>query len=191
MSLHHKLQSRTTWTLRLISWTIALSIIFVLMYKVAFKKHTENTVNCLDQASSGEQTRSPLASVEKYSACIVGKTPAVVDAAPARCRYAGTWAAARAGMVYDMTLEPDGSFVAEPGQNTPPNAPAITGAWGVAGRTLVWVYDSGPVWPPDINPILNESVEAFTLKEVDGATTSYTLVQKTKASLCRKVAPGS
>ena len=188
MSRNHELQSRTTWTLRLIGWAIALSIIFVLMYKVAFKKQLENTVNCLDQASSGELTRSPLASVEKYSACMVGKAPVVVGTAslPARCRYAGIWAAARAGMVYDVTLEPDGSFVAEPGQNTPPNAATITGAWGVAGRTLVWVYDNGPVWPPDINPILNESDNAFMLKEVDGATTSYSLVQKSKASLCRK-----
>ena len=42
-----------------------------------------------------------------------------------------------------------------------------------------------------LSPILNESEEAFTLKEVDGATTSYTLVQKAKASHCRKIAPGS
>ncbi|MEO8384264.1 MAG: hypothetical protein ABI583_03400 [Betaproteobacteria bacterium] len=188
MTLNRKLQSRTTWTLRLIGWAIALSIIFVLLYKATFKKQMEKAGNCLDQASSGERTRSPLASVEQYSACVVRKSPAVVDATaqPARCRYAGTWAAARAGQVYDVTLEPDGSFVAEPGQNTPPNASTFTGAWGVAGKTLVWVYDSGPVWPPDINPILNESDKAFTLKEVDGATTSYTLVQRSKASLCRK-----
>ena len=185
MSFDHKLQSRTTWILRAIGWTVALSIIFTVIYKVTFRKQAERKVNCLDQAASGEHSTSPLASVEKYSKCIVGNSATAPASMPARCRYAGVWSAYRGGTIYEVTLEADGKFVAEPGQNTPPGAATITGAWGVAGRTLIWVYDSGAVWPPDINLVSAESENAFSLAEVDGATTRYTLINRQASSQCR------
>ena len=185
MSLDRKLQSRTTWILRTIGWTVALAIIFTVIYKVTFRKQTERTVNCLDQAASGERTSTPLASVEKYSNCVIGNSAPVPVSKPARCRYAGVWSASRGGAIYEVTLGADGNFVAEPGQNTPPGATTITGAWGVAGRTLIWVYDSGAVWPPDINLVSAESENAFSLAEVDGATTRYTLINRQASSQCR------
>lgn len=185
MPLDHKLQTRTTWLLRTIGWLIALSIIFTIIYKVAFRKQVERTVNCLDQAAAGERTTTPLTSVEKYSKCVVGKAEPKTTPIPARCRYAGVWSASRGGAVYEVTLEADGNFVAEPGQNTPPGATTITGAWGVAGRTLVWVYDGGAVWPPDINPVSAASDDAFSLTEVDGATTRYTLIKRLVSTECK------
>ena len=89
-------------------------------------------------------------------------------------------------MVYQVTLDVDGKFVAEPIQNVPANAEDITGAWNVAGRSLVWAYDNGAVWPPDINPIAVESDGAFTLAELDGATTRYTLIQRQASIACKK-----
>lgn len=186
MRLNHELQSRTTWTLRAVGWTVALLIIFGLMYKVMFKKRVESAANCLDQVASAEKTATPLASVEKYATCIAGKSPAEPASLPARCKYAGKWTSSRGNMVYKVTLEADGRFVAEGLENAPADAPEITGAWTVAARSLVWAYDSGAVWPPDINPIIAESPDSFTLLEVDGAKTRYALKQRQTAGICRK-----
>lgn len=87
-------------------------------------------------------------------------------------------------MVYQVTMEADGRFIAEPVQNTPPNAVAITGAWNVAGKALVWAYDSGAVWPPDVNPFSAETDNAFTLAEVNGAMTHYALIERQASALC-------
>ena len=161
-------------------------IIFALIYRITFRKQIERTVNCLDRASSEESTTTPLASVNKYATCMVRSAAVAAVARPARCRYAGVWAATRGEMVYDVTLESDGVFTAEPAQNTPANAPVITGAWAVAGRTLAWAYDSGAVWPPDINAISADTESAFTLMEVNGAPTRYTLIERGFSDLCKK-----
>jgi hypothetical protein len=171
--------------IRVIGWSVALLVIFTLIYKVTFRKQVELKVNCLDKASSAEGTTSPLTSVDRYAACIGGKS-AEVSPFPPRCRYAGVWSSTRGSTVYRVTLEADGGFMAEPGENTRPDAESISGAWSVAGRALVWVYESGPVWPPDINPIAAESDDAFTLREVDGATTRYALIRRAVSPLCKK-----
>ncbi len=129
-----------------------------------------------------------MAVVEKYAACLAWTS----DSAPvspetvqrARCRYAGVWAAARGNAVYQVTLDADGRFLAEPGQNVSANEQTITGAWAVAGNSLVWAYDGGAAWPPDINPISMQTGDAFTLTEVNRATTRYTLIERRKPDVC-------
>ena len=186
MPLNHKLDTRTRWTLRTIGWTISLLVIFGLMYRVTFKKQVEQTVNCLEQTSSEERASTPLTSVDKYARCVAGKAVVAKGALPERCRYAGEWWSTRGNVVYRMTLNVDGSFMAEPGKNAPVNAEEITGAWAVAGRSLVWVYDTGAVWPPDINPISDQSADAFALGEVSGETTRFTLIKRQIATACLK-----
>jgi len=192
MSVTDPFQNRPRWILRAIGWIVALAIIFILGYRVMFRKQVERTVSCLEQASSAERATSPAAAVEKYAACIdrQSTTAAASSAAklPVRCRYAGVWAAARGNMVYQVTLKADGKFVGEPAENTPADAQVITGAWTVAGNALVWAYDSGAVWPPDINPISAETdnANAFTLREVNGSTTRYTLIERSTSGTCRK-----
>lgn len=185
MSITEHVSTKSKWVLRVIGWSVALLVIFTLMYKVTYRKQVESKVNCLDNASSAESTTSPLASVDRYAACIAGKsdeTPAL----PSRCRYAGVWSSTRGNTVYQVTLDAGGRFVAEPSENARSDAEAIGGAWNVAGRTMVWVYDSGSVWPPDINPITAEGDGTFALREVDGATTRYALIQRAASPLCKK-----
>ena len=192
MRVTDPIRPQSSWVLRVIGWLVALLIIFTLAYKVMFQKQAARTGACLDQASSAQRATSPSSSVEKYAACIAGQTAGASASAsaavvlPPRCRYAGVWAAARGEKVYQVTLEADGKFLAEPAQNVRAGAPPITGAWNVAGSSLVWAYDSGAVWPPDINPISAESESAFTLTEVNGSTTRYTLIERLASGSCSK-----
>jgi hypothetical protein len=169
---------------------VALLILLTFGYKWMFQKKVMRTADCLDEAASAQKANSALSSVEKYAACVAwvsGGTKAVTaDGRPARCRYAGVWTSTRGTMTYEITLEADGKFVGEPGQNVSANAQTVTGAWAVAGNSLVWAYDSGAVWPPDINPIFDESEKAFTLREVNGLATRYTLIERSTAEVCSK-----
>jgi hypothetical protein len=175
--------------LRTILGVVALGIVFSLVYKVVFRKQVEQRVNCLERSASAEPASTPLAAVNKYAAC-VGRVQQAASsttnavAKPPRCRYVGTWAATRGAVTYNVTLDVDGRFVAEPGANAPPSPAQITGAWSAAGSTLVWVYDSGPVWPPDINPISDSANDSFTLREVNGSTTRYKLLEKQTPAIC-------
>jgi hypothetical protein len=179
--------------LRVILWVVALGIIFSLLYKVTFRKQLEQRVNCIERSASAEIASTPIAAVNKYAACVGrveiaaagGSTSGTKpDSRPPRCRYVGIWAATRGAVTYNITLEVDGRFVAEPGANAPPSPAQITGAWSAAGNALVWVYDSGNVWPPDINPISEATSDAFTLREVNGSTTRYTLIEKQTPAGC-------
>ena len=196
MSLTNPLSDNSNWLLRSILWGVALLIVFMMIYKVAFRKQVEKKVNCLDQAASTQRVSSPLSAVDKYATCIgfsaggkAAQSAQASDTRPARCRYIGVWAASRGNVVYNVTLGVDGHFFAEPGSNTLPNAATITGAWSAAsaeGNVLAWVYDNGPVWPPDINPVSSETADAFTLSEVNGSSTQYNLIARQIPTICAK-----
>ncbi len=201
MSLTDHTSTRPTWTMRVIGWTIALLIIVPLAYKTLFRQKATQRAECLEQASSSQRATSPASTVNKYAACELGNvksagasvaggagivaTGSIGPVEVARCQYAGLWAATRGQTVYMVTLEATGRFIAEPSQNTPADATTITGAWSVAGNKMVWAYDNGPVWPPDVNPISADRSDAFTLSEVNGSTTRYTLVERLPGSLCK------
>lgn len=184
MFLNHQLQGKSTFVLRLIGWSVALAMIFLIMYKTMFQKQLEHSASCGEVAEAAMATGSPLVTVDKYAACVNRKSAAKASSTPARCKYAGVWSAARGNAIHRVTLDVNGKFIAEPGANARADAEEITGAWGIAGRALVWSYDSGAVWPPDVNPISAATDSGFTLAEVDGATTRYTLISRSMVTAC-------
>ena len=89
-------------------------------------------------------------------------------------QYRGTWIAARPESTYRITLREDGSFIAVQEAGRPQlMGEAITGAWSVVENKFVWLYDEGRIWPPDINPIGEETADGFSLREADGSMTRY------------------
>jgi hypothetical protein len=165
---------------------VAALVLLTFAYRWLFQQKVTRTLDCFDKAASAQEATSALTAVDKYAGCMasIGGGTTSSPTRPARCRYAGTWTATRGSASYEVTLNPDGSFSAEPGQGVAASEPAITGAWAVAGNALAWAYDSGAVWPPDINPIIGQSDNGFTLREVNGMTTQYSLVARARAEAC-------
>jgi len=171
------------WLFRTLIWTAFLLVLFVVLYKAVFRKQATELGNCLDRASHSEQYKTRHEAVEGYARCVAKneKGPPVTNP---RCPYAGTWSSQRNGVEYFVTLNSDGTFLAEPGRNTQPGERPIGGAWTVANKKFVWAYDAGPVWPPDINPMFNEADKKFSLREVDGAVTQFLQMSKEEGGQC-------
>lgn len=172
---------------RTLIWAAFSVIIIFLLYKAVVRKTVESTVDCLERKAHNEQYLTRLAAVEGYARCVAKneRRPAsTLGPGNPRCAYAGIWSSKRREVEYFLTLNADGTFIAEPGQGTQPNERPITGAWTVANNKMVWAYDSGPVWPPDINPIFDERASALKLREVDGATTELIRLPTEGAQKC-------
>lgn len=180
-------QSSSKWLFRALLWTAFLLVILFMVYKAAFRHQVKLLVNCLDAASVGEKMKTRLEAVDGYARCVSRNEKQAskpITPNPPRCKYAGMWSSKRSGVEYFVTLNQDGSFIAEPGPGTPLGERAVTGAWTVANDKMVWAYDSGPVWPPDINPITNDREKKFELREVDGATTTFIQMSREGAEGC-------
>lgn len=105
------------------------------------------------------------------------------------CALVGVWAASRRDSVYQVTLQDDGRFHAEPLARGAFSGGTIHGDWSVdtvdAGPRITWRYDGGaPVGPPDVNPVRDLAATGFTLVEVNGETTRYNLIRRTPGARC-------
>jgi hypothetical protein len=168
---------------RTLIWAGFSVIIIFLLYRAVAKKTVESVVDCLNKASHEERYVTRVAAVEGYARCVAKNEKKPVIGNP-RCPYAGVWSSKRRDMEYFITLNADGSFLAEPGPGTRPGEQPIGGAWTVANGKMVWAYDAGPVWPPDINPIFDERASSLKLREVDGQTTELIRLPTEGAQKC-------
>jgi hypothetical protein len=84
--------------------------------------------------------------------------------------------------VYRVTLRDDSQYIAEPVRDNTPGAQALSGSWGFNDGRMIWLPDTGRFWPPDINPVTDISDTSFSLREANGSTTRYELVERVPAS---------
>lgn len=143
-------------------------------------------------ASEGWRPLTP-ASLRNWARCVGGyggiigsvqfrPTRVMVMSLPsAPCRYVGTWSSTRPGSKYKITLTDDSRFVGEPVGGT---GGTVRGLWGAVDGKMIWFYDTGVAWPPDINQILPESRSRFTLVEVNGTRTQFELIDAIKSNSC-------
>jgi len=191
MDLFANVPTPVKWTLRTVGWLVGLAIIGMIVLKYGSFRLSMAVQECLDKPRS---ERNALIYSQQLLNCahaktgplehvILHKTKKIVESLPnAPCQYVGTWKASRPGAIYSVTLLEDSSFTAEPIQ--PKHLDTFTGIWGVNKDNMVWLYDSGQVWPPDINPIKQQSVDAFSLREADGSLTAYALVARADSKPC-------
>lgn len=194
MSFTSELSRPLVWTIRILGWLIAAGVIAIFVHRYGVSRVATATQQCLDQPRSG---RTALAFAQGLVDCVWARggpverwilkdRRALVSGLPyAPCRYIGTWRATRPGAVYNVTLQDDSTFVAEPIE--PRNADTITGSWGFNKDRLIWFYDNGRVWPPDINPVKHQDDNIFMLREADGSTTTYMLLKHFESTACARV----
>jgi hypothetical protein len=99
------------------------------------------------------------------------------------CKYVGTWLATRPQSVYSISLQDNGEFIAEPA-HAAADAHTYVGSWGFHDGRMIWITEG--IWPPDVNPIRNESEGAFMLVERDGSQTEFSLFKRLETNECSR-----
>ena len=183
---------------RVIGWTVGAIIIAALLYSYGGFRASQTAERCVEMPARPEWGRPlALAAARQALLCMERNSGAervldraardIIRALPSTpCRYVGTWAAFRPGTLYEITLRDDSSFTANPALDSgaASGGTPLTGAWGVVGDRMVWLYDGRRTWPPDINPIRDTTELGFTLVEVNGSTTRFVLVKRPPEPVC-------
>jgi len=198
MNLFSRVPGPIAWGMRIVAWTIGLAIIGVMLAGYGNFRLSKHILECM-QAAKGSAP-SALAYSQQLVACadkrsgpleravLYPRRKAMAALPNVPCRYVGVWTATRPpsarlpATVYRITLRDDSKFIAEPVQS--PDTQVITGSWGVYQEAMVWFYDQGHVWPPDMNPIRHTNDDAFTLREAEGTLTSYALLTRAASQNC-------
>jgi hypothetical protein len=197
MKLTDKLPTPVTWIVRVVCWSASLMIIWGLFSFYASLKtvnHVEACFETIHHRATGKETFTSLDAAQELVACLdkragfpekfmYASTKKTIQSLPSTPpRYVGVWTASRINSVYRVTLRDDSQYSAVPLRDNTPGAQALSGSWGVNDGRMIWLPDTGRFWPPDINPITDINDITFTLREADGSTTRYELVERVPSS---------
>lgn len=97
--------------------------------------------------------------------------------------YTGHWISRQPDCAYCLETRRDGRFAAHP-LHCPRRGERFSGAWGVVGEEMIWMYDQGRIWPPAINPIEQIEAHAFVLREENGTRTRFHRPDAREAATC-------
>ncbi len=176
-----------------------LAFVFLtLLVLFAAGSYREGGLPAYAKSCAEQQRWGPLTvdSLRSWARCVDGSgglmgsamfrpTMSMINSLPSvPCRYVGVWTSTRPGAQYQIRLADDSRFSGVPVQPASAAGPEL-GVWGVVDGRMIWFYDKGMVWPPDINQILpGEDPQHFTLVEVNGMQTQFALIQKIPSSRC-------
>ena len=194
--------NQTAWVFgciaRIILWGFCCVVALALLYVYGSFTLAGHIQDCMSSTAREAPGTSSLERAQRLVSCVNrqsgaekvlfrGVTKAVASLRNAPCGYIGTWLATRKdGTSYKVDLKEDGSFLAEPYHNARGRTETVTGSWGVDRNRMVWLYDLGMTWPPDVNPIVDESSQGFTLIERDGVKTRYVPFEGGQVEGCEK-----
>jgi hypothetical protein len=200
IGLRDPLPRSVSWITRAIGYTVGVIAIVIAWRFAGNVLLVGEMEQCNLRAPASDSNHTAMQSAKAFVACVDQRVGIVEWLAfrPTRklfsslpytpCRYVGTWEASRVGSIYRVTLGGDGQFAAVPVRTSEPNATNIMGSWSVAGTIknpkMVWLYDQGRIFPPDVNPIQNVRPDGFTLIEVDGSTTEYRRAEAASDEAC-------
>ena len=186
------------WTTRIFLWSLCSVVALALLYVYGTFTLAGHLQDCMSSTAREARSISSLEHAQRIVSCVDrqsgaekvlfrGEMRAVESLRNAPCRYIGTWLATRKdGTSYKVDLKEGGSFLAEPYHSARGRTETVTGSWGVDGNRMVWLYDIGMIWPPDINPIEDESSQGFTLVEHDGVKTRYVPFESEQIEGCEE-----
>jgi hypothetical protein len=209
MGLHDALPRWIAWPLRGVFWLAALPLIAVAAWLSAHVQLASHADQCLGRFNNDPGPYRALQRTRAYADCLARESGwlgglllrqqqrqlAAMPSTPAR--FVGDWIATRPGARYRISLRPDGGFDAMPQAGTSGQAMPMSGNWSALDGRLVWLYDQGQVWPPDINPVVEAVAPAsaatardpFDLIEADGSRTHYVRDMAAPSGLSAIAAP--
>lgn len=90
---------------------------------------------------------------------------------PGACRYVGTWYSWRRGDVHIIDMQKSGIYKAS--HLSAPNGVVDTGTWRYANGHIHWTHQDIFAYPSDVNEVVDEVSEGFTLIEVNKDITVF------------------
>ncbi len=200
MKLNDDLPRWISWPVRVAFYALVLFILFNLANGVVQGRVASNTMECsaMVSASKGMEYARAMVTCLRQKNGVLGNMAMrpvyhAIDAMPSNPgEFVGTWNSSQPRCNYRFTLQANGEFVGEP-MGCTLSAETFHGAWGVYDRQMVWLYDEGNVWPPDINPMDVVDKDFFLLVEKDGSRTRFTRAEAdvAKGALPVRTEPGS
>lgn len=101
------------------------------------------------------------------------------------CRFVGVWSSSQVGSVHRVVLDQKGRYRVS--SNLDGRTGRIyTGHWAVQGANMVWHADEGSRYTDgaDINSIVEQSEDAFTLIEANASRTRFKRIERLPADEC-------
>ena len=105
------------------------------------------------------------------------------------CRMVGVWSSRQGGLMHRIELKDDGSYAMEANALGIGNSSGYTGHGVVQGKNMVWRHDQGG-GELDVNPILADKGDRFTLVEGNGRHTNYELIRAVASKTDRRSGHG-
>lgn len=190
MGLRDPLPKYVSWITRIIGYSIAAVVIVMAWFFTANIRLATHYTECMESSATWGDSRSTAMERAKALVSCVDERAGIVEAMHARstkkmfdafpstpCNYVGTWNSVRLNSIYRITLSANGQFTATPIETSDRDAMGVTGSWSVTGsgdsQKMVWLYNEGQIWPPDINPVENLSASSFTLTEKNGTQSKF------------------
>lgn len=196
MSLHGDLPSPVSWVTRSIAYGFALLVIFWLAASAGKGRLAVNALQCIEESpKASASSPSALASAKALGAClerkntllenlVAGSTLKMLRALPnTPCKFVGRWKSSKTASGYEISLHGNGEFSARPWSERE-FTEIIAGNWAVYEGRMVWFYNEGLVWPPDVNRMEITGPESFTLTEMNGAKTNFLRFDKLPPERC-------
>lgn len=189
MSLKDPLPRYVLWITRIIGYTVGAIAISIAWYIFGNMRLVTHYVACLDKPRARDGVKlTAMENAKALVACVDARSGIVEwlafrpmkklfsDLPSSPSNYVGIWLSRRGDTLYQITLDGNGQFFAKPASGR--DAGCVTGSWGVIGsgdiQKVVWLYDQGQFWPPDINPIEKTTPDGFVLVEKNGSRTEFT-----------------
>lgn len=186
------------WTLRLILWAVGIAVMIPLYRAGTAYRSIDVAQQCLGEVRAAKVQLSGLYQQQRFCLCMFLRSsylesrrmePAlkqVMALGEAPCEHVGIWKSARQASVYRVAMRDDNTFSSEAVSDFTRRRGygGSTGYWGETDGSMVWIYDSGAVWPPDIDHIESDSPDKFILIEADGERTEFTRERALDSARC-------
>ena len=184
MAFGGELPSSVRLLTRVLGWGVGLLVMSLLVARIAGGGLAGHVVACSEGAAGGTRAEGALVATQVFAACLerrsgffermaLAPTLKMLRALPnAPCRFVGRWKSSKTQTGYEIALNGDGSFTARP-WGARDGGETSAGAWGIYEGRMIWLYNEGVTWPPDVNRLEIRGEHAFTLTEMNGQKTDF------------------